>query len=127
MARDWPITASLLFVFGSFAFRNDLPIAYRSLLDWLTRALVVAIGCFYTGLAFRESFHKPYVHLLMAACIPLVMLTAVSTAVKVVERKLNRPVVLLVRGGEDRYISAALVAVFGLSAAVVGALMRYAP
>jgi hypothetical protein len=122
-----PIIGALLVVFVSLAFRSDLPSSYRALLSWLTMAVAVSVPCFYTGLALRESFQTSYVYLLLAACIPLVMLTLMSAVIRIVEMKLNRPVVLLVKGGEDRYLSAALIAVLGLSAAAIGLLMRNAP
>jgi hypothetical protein len=122
-----PIIGALLVVFVGLAFRNDLPSPYRALFSWLIMAVAVSVPCFYAGLALRESFQASYVYLLLAACIPLVMLTLMSAVIRIVEMKLNRPVVLLVKGGEDRYLSAALIAVLGLSAAAIGLLMRNAP
>jgi hypothetical protein len=126
VASDRILIGALLFVFLGSAFRNDLRSPYRAMLSWIMSSIAVSVACFYAGLAFRESFQTPYVYLSLAAFIPLVLLTMMSAAIKIAEVKLNRPVVLLVRGGRDRYLSVALVAVLGLSAAAMGLLMRHA-
>jgi hypothetical protein len=127
MALDRLIFPSLLLVFGCVVFRNDLPIAYRKLLSRLTLAASVAIASLCAGLALCEAFQQPYVYLLLASSVPIVAFAVMSAAIRLLETKLNRPVVLMVRGGEDRYLSMTIVLVFGASAAAIGSLLRHAP
>jgi uncharacterized membrane protein len=127
MAPGRLIFASLCLVFGWVVFRNDLPIAYRKMFNWVILAAGVAVVSFFTGLALREAFQRSYVYLLLAASIPIVAFAVMSTAIRLVERRLNRPVELMVNGGEDRYLSIAIVLVFCASAGAIGLLLRHAP
>jgi len=127
MASGRLIFASLCLVFGCVVFRNDLPIAYRKLFSWLALATGVAVASLCAGLALREGFQRPYVYLLLASSVPIVAFAIMSTAIRVVERRLNRQVELMVKGGEDRYLSITIVLVFGASAAAIGLLLRHAP
>jgi hypothetical protein len=114
-------------MFGCVVFRNDLPVAYRKSFSWLTLAAGVAVASFCVGLALREAFQWPYVYLLLASIVPIVSFAVMSTAVRLVERRLNRPVELMLDGGEDRYLSITIVLIFLASAAAIALLLRHAP
>ena len=121
------IFASLCVVFGCVVFRNDLPIAYRKWFSWLALATGVAVASFCAGLALREGFQWPYVYLLLASSVPIVSFAVMSTVIRLVERRLNRPVELMLDGGEDRYLSVIIALVFVASAAGIALLLRQAP